>query len=155
MKYGITIRFCLLITMATLMVTAVATAQDNPEPKKFDNPEWKRVVLVDYHPGKTGKAMEIIKNYYKKTDAKIGSSGPDMELMLYSGEYDFMLIWSMEDGLEEMNWEVSPRGIEWQKAFEELAGGKEEAQKIRDDYSSYVRSSTSYLTRVATAELGK
>ncbi len=94
--------------------------------------------------------MDIVNNYYRKAAAKAGTPMPSMTAVMYSGEYDLMLIWDMQGGIEDMNWEINPNGIKWREALNEVAGSKEKADALREEYASYVRSSKSDIIRIAT-----
>ena len=131
-----------------MSVSVTTSAQDDIQGKKYDNPQWKRVVLIDYKSGMSGPARELINKYHKKATEVAGTPGPEMILELHSGEYDLMAIWAMEGGIEDMNWDISPNGIKWRKAMNELAGGAEKATAIMKEYSSMVNKSTSYIAKL-------
>ena len=65
-----------------------------------------------------------------------------MAIWMSSGEYDLVLVWAMEGGIEDMNWEVNPRGVKFRTALNELSGGSEKAQAIQDEYQSLIASAT-------------
>jgi hypothetical protein len=138
-----------IFTTAALLIlfTTSLSAQEERAPKKYDNPEWKRVVYVDYHSGKAGKAFKVINNYYEKAAEKAGTPRPSLMLRMETGEYDLMIIWDLQEGVESLNWEVSPSNIKWWKAFVEVAGSEEKANAIQEEYRSYVRSGKSELVR--------
>ncbi|GAB2765490.1 hypothetical protein [Salinimicrobium soli] len=126
-----------LFIVMGVFLTSQLTAQEN-EPKKYSNPEWYQVVHVDYKAGKEDAARKIINDYFKKASDKAGTSKPVMELALNTGDYDYLYIWKLEEGLQSLDWEISPQGLKWQKAFEEMVGGKDKAKELGDEYSSYV-----------------
>lgn len=135
----------LLVAIGFLAVGNVS-AQDM-KAKKYENPEWYQVVYVDYLPGKEDDARKLIDDYFKKASDNAGTPKPVMEFALYSGEYDYMYIWKLDEGLQSLDWEVSPNQVEWGKAFMEMAGGKEKAEQISDEYSGYVNSVKVELAR--------
>ena len=137
-----------LLTGVLIFVSVSVSAQEERVAKKYDNPEWKNVFLIDYKSGKMERAREIIREYYAPATEKAGTSGPQMVMVLHSGEYDLMVIWAMEGGIEDMNWDINPNNIKWRNALIEIAGGKEEARKIMDEYSSCINRSTNYIARV-------
>lgn len=126
---------------------STAPLSNGPVAKKYVDPHWQRIVFVNYHSGKVGKARAIIENFYKKAAAMAGTSTPATELVMNTGEYDYILIWDLQEGVESLNWQISPDNIEWRKALVELAGGEEEADAIQAEYNSYVQSSKSELAR--------
>lgn len=132
-----------LLLFACFLFTIQLSAQA-PKAKKYDNPAWKNVVMVDYHSGKLGRALEIIDDHFQKAAEKSGTSSP-MRLVMETGEYDLLLIWDMKGGIEDMNWERSPENIKWWTALSEQEGGEEKAQALMTEYQSLIRSGTSNL----------
>ena len=137
-----------MLVVAIALAANVCMAQGDLKPKKFENPSWKRVVMISFQPGKMERAMTIVKDYFMVASKKAGTTSPDMMLDMYSGGWDVMVIWSMKGGLEELNWEISPDNIAWQKALAEVAGGEEKAKALRAEYSSLVARSSAELARV-------
>jgi len=133
--------FVLLLSLTlVLILTAEVSVAQEMEPKKIENAEWKRVVYIDYKPGKTNRALEIITNHYGPAADKAGTSRPLMAVWMGSGEYDLVLVWAMEGGIEDMNWEISPRSTKWRTTLNEMAGGSDKAQAIVDEYQSLIAS---------------
>ncbi len=116
--------------------------------KKYDNPQWYNIVYVDYLPGKYNKARAIIQDYFIKASEQAGTPGPVMVLEMNSGPYDIMALWHMKDGIESMNWEVSPNDVKWRKALNEIAGSAEKASEIQKEYQSYIASSSNSIGRI-------
>lgn len=115
--------------------------------KKYDNPQWYVIEYLDFYSGKADDAKKIIEDYFVPADEDAGVPGPLMELNMVSGQWDYMVVWHLDEGVESLDWEVSPNSIKWRQAFEKKAGSKEKAQEIRDEFSSYIRSSKSELAR--------
>lgn len=116
--------------------------------KKYENPQWYNIVFIDYKPGMYDKAQKIIRDYFIKASEKAGTSGPSMVLVLHSGPFDQMALWSMEGGIEDMNWDVSPDNVKWRNALNDLAGGADKAGKIIEDYQACIASSRNAIGRV-------
>ena len=138
----------LLIGLSIMLSSSAVEAQDAMKPKKFDNPQWKNVILIDYKPGMMNKARDLIRNYHAKASEIAGTPGPETLMILESGEYDMMAIWGMSGGISDMDWDISPNNIKWRKAMNELAGGADEALKIMQQYSSCINRTTNYLARI-------
>ncbi len=126
-----------------MFFTAQLTAQDVTA-KKYENPKWKSIVMIDYHSGKMGRVLEIIDEHFKKASEKAGTQQPT-RLFMQTGQYDLMLIWDMEGGIEDMNWEINPNGIKWRTALNEIMGGKDKADALMEEYLSLIRSAKSEL----------
>jgi len=111
---------------------------------KRENPKWKRVVMLDFHSDQKNRAIEIIDEYFKVASVNAGTPGPEVMVDFETGSWDRMAIWGM-DGIESMNWEVSPNNQKWWGALVKIAGGEEEAEAIWKEYQSCIARSSSEL----------
>ncbi len=102
---------------------------------KRENPQWKRVVMMDYHADKKNRAIEIIDKYFKVASEKAGTPGPEVMVDFQTGSWDRMAIWGM-DGIESMNWVVSPSNQKWWAAMVELTGSEDKANEIWSEYQA-------------------
>ena len=137
------ISFCICVLFATQGLLAQEMTA-----KKYEDPQWYNIVYVDYKPGTYNKAMKIINDYFMKASDQAGTPGPVMAFELNSGTYDNMMVWHMKDGIESMNWDVSPDNVKWRTALNELAGGAEKASEILKDYQSCIASSSNTIARL-------
>lgn len=112
--------------------------------KKYDDPSWSNVVFINFLPGKMSRAKEIIREYFIPASKKAGTRAPLMSIDLSTADWDMMLVWSMPN-IDEMNWEISPDNVKWMAALNEITGGADKSKSIRDEYSSLIKNSTSYL----------
>ena len=48
--------------------------------KKYDNPQWKTIEMLEFKHDKTARANEIIQNYFMKASDKAGSRKPALVL---------------------------------------------------------------------------
>lgn len=138
-----------LLAFCCLLSAGVAQAQQEMTAKKFENPEWKQVMLVKFEPESIERAKEIIRNYFVKADIKAGRQGPSVAVDLVTGEWDMMLVWDMKGGIEDLNWETSPDDVKWMTAMNDIAGGKDKARALLKEWSSTINRSTSYIGRTA------
>jgi hypothetical protein len=141
-----TIILTVAITVACHILIPVCTDAQT-EGKKYDNPQWKSVELLEFKHDKMDRVREIIRDYFIKAANKAGSRQPAMILELATGEFNIMLVWDMKEGLEEMNWQTRPDDIKWMNALTEIAGSADKANAILNEWSSLVIHSTSYLCR--------
>ncbi len=137
--------YATMIFFCNLLTTTLVQAQQEMKAKKFDNPEWKRIVFIKFKADKVGRAKEIIQNYYAKAGQKAALPGPSMVVDLMTGEWDMMVVWDMKGGIEEMNWETSPNDVKWMTAMNDIAGGADKAKVIMDEFSSLITRETSYI----------
>src|SRR6478609_3597852 len=115
--------------------------------KKYDNPQWKTVEMLEFKHDKMDRVREIIKDYFIKAADKAGSRKPAMILEPATGEWNFIIVWNMKECLEQLNWETNPDDIKWMTAMSEIAGSPDKAQAILNEWSSMVIGSTGYLCR--------
>ena len=134
-----------LLLVLALIATSAVWAQNEVKPAKFENVTWHRVVLVDFKPGKVGRAKEIIKTY-KAAGNAAGLKNPQ-SYWLMSGEYDMMTVWTMEGGLSDMEWDVSPDGIKWRAEMVKKLGSEEAVRKLQQEFQDLQLSSTSHIAR--------
>lgn len=137
--------FVKTILATVCLFFALQLSAQAPTAKKYDNPKWRSVVYIDYHAGKAGRALEIIYEHFKKASDKAGTQTPISQLEMKTGEYDLILVWEMQGGIEDMNWEISPNNIKWREALNEQMGGKEKADELMTEYLSLIRSVKSEL----------
>ena len=131
-----------------LLCFNISTAQEEEmNPKKFENPEYFMISYVKFYAGKSGKAKKIIDEYFIPSSQDAGIPGPVLQMDMITGEWDLMVIWNMKDGVESLNWEMSPDDIKWEKAFVKLTGGKEKGIEISREWESYIKESKSNLAR--------
>jgi hypothetical protein len=137
-----------LASLSILLVgPAPLAAQDDAQPTKWTDVEWYTVTQVDFVNGKQDEALKIIREHFIPAADAAGTPGPVMVLMNVTGEWDMTVIWKMKDGPADMEWRRSPDNIKWWKAAVELAGSEEAAEKLGEEYSSYVQRASSTLTR--------
>jgi hypothetical protein len=141
---NLTITFIFLV-----FVMASANAQEM-KAKKLDNPQWKTVGFIKFKSGKSDRGREIIRNYYEKAAQKASTQTPAIAVDLVTGEWDMMVVWDMKEGLEEMNWEISPDNVKWMAALNEIAGGADKGKAILDEFSGLIDRESSYLGKTMT-----
>ena len=133
--------FCLIFAFSLISV-----AQDtSPKPSKYENVSYHSIVKIDFQPGTYSRIQEILKIYMDAGKAA-GVKGPEI-YWLMSGDYDVMFIWTHDDGLADLEWDMSPDNIKWRNALVQLLGSEEKAKELRKEWSSYIIKSTSEIAR--------
>lgn len=133
------------LLVLSMFLASVVFAQEEVKPVKFENVTWHNVVLVNFKPGKVARAKEIMKQYQAAGDAA-KLKGPERYWM-ETGEYDMMLVWTMEGGPADLEWDRSPNGIKWRTEMIKQLGSDEAVKKLQEEYSSLVDNSTNYISR--------
>ena len=136
----------LLPVIAFILCFNFSSAQEMTA-EKYDNLEWYTVMFVKFENGKMEAAQKIINDYFKPTDADIGGGGPVMELDLLYSEWDMMVVFPMKEGLEALEWKMTPSDVQWNKAFAKRVGSEEKAKQIYEEFESYVKEYKTHLAR--------
>ncbi|WP_010229674.1 hypothetical protein [Gillisia marina] len=116
--------------------------------KKIENPVWVKMVFIKFQPGKMDKAKTLIKDYFAKADQNAGIPAPNAYHMT-TGTYDMVVIWEMEEGLETLNYEMTPNDVKWMGEMSKLAGSQDMAMKKLDEFYSYLED---WKTEIARKE---
>lgn len=135
----------ILVVGIMIFIAGNTHAQEELKPQKYENVTWHRVVLVDYKPGQVSRAKEIMTQYQAASDA-VNLKGPERYWM-ETGEYDLMLVWTMEGGPSDLEWDRSPNSIKWRTQMIKQLGSEEALKKLQQEYSSLITNSTSYISR--------
>ncbi len=125
---------------AAIALLATSFAYANEAKRLDDSVAWKEVVKINFKIGKRADAIKIITEHFRPASIKAKTPQPESMLEMYTGDFDLLVVWHMEGGVSDLTWDTSPDNIAWRKAFDELAGGKEEADKILAEYRSYIES---------------
>jgi hypothetical protein len=115
--------------------------------EKYENIEWSSITYFKFEPGKADDAKKIINDYYKPSAREAGQQLPVMELDLLYSDWDHMVVFPLEEGIEVFNWKTSPGDVAWLKAFHQRVGGEEKGKKVFEEFRSYIKESKSMLAR--------
>ena len=129
-----------------LFLAAPVLAQDELVAKKLDDPQWRSVVMVKFHSGKMGRAMELIDEFQQVTK-KAGTPGPELALRMSTGEWDMMMVWLMEGGISDMDWDTSPNSVKWRMAAAEHFGSADKFKATWEEYRSLIMESKRDIAR--------
>lgn len=140
-------RIPLAILAVLLVLPGRLAAQEDQQPVKWTGVEWYNVVNIDFAPGKTSDALKIIREHFMKASDAAGTPKPTMILMDVTGPWDMTVIWKMKDGPASMEWRRSPDNIKWWAALVKQEGSEDAANKLTEEYGSYVARSSSTITR--------
>ena len=136
----------LLPALAFLLCINLVSAQELTA-KKFENLQWYYITFLKFENGKAEDAKKVITEYFKPSDLDTGQQGPVLELDLLFSEWDLIVVFPMEEGIEALEWEMSPRDVEWMKAFQKRAGSAERAKEIQKEFESYIKDYKSILAK--------
>lgn len=131
-------KLAVVVAFAIAIAALPAAAQDEVlQAKKYDSLEWFQLVSVQFESGKMEDALKIIKEHFVPAAEASGFKMPKV-FQCYSGEWDVMFLFHLEEGITELEWELSPSSIKWFTALVELEGGLEAAEKIYAEYEDMI-----------------
>lgn len=135
-------------TIAILVLLFVSSFGFGQQMKaeKYENPEWVSMSYIKFKPMKKDPAMGIIENYFVKADQDAGIKAPTV-FHFVTGDYDMLVIWEMAEGLETLNYKMTPDDAKWMKSMAKIAGSEEKAMAKMDEFFSYVDSWDNTLAR--------
>lgn len=127
----------LLLTLAVLLCCSSGLWGQEMKVKKHENPEWVRIAYVKFKPMMKDKAKSIINDYFMKAGQNSGGLEPT-SYDLASGEYDMIVIFPLEKGIETLNYEMTEDDIKWMSEMSKLTGGQDKAMAKMQEFYSYV-----------------
>lgn len=138
----------LLCLTAFVFCSNFALAQEEePRAERYENLEWYVVHYIKFEDGKAADAKKIIEDYFKPSAEDVGQQNPVLELDLLFSEWDHIVVFPLEEGLESFEWKTSPAEVEWMTAFEKRAGSPEKAKELGENFDSFIKESKSILAR--------
>lgn len=136
-----------LALMLAVTATAARAEEHEPAPTKHEGADWYRLVHVDFKPGKTNDALELVREHFAPAGVAAGTPGPVSTFVHEAGPWDVTWVWHLSGGPSDLEWDVSPDNLKWMTALAEQEGGMEKARKRLAEYTELVSSSTSYIVR--------
>lgn len=130
-------RFQTVLVVVIFVIASNFSFAQEMKAEKYENPEWVSISYIKFKPMKKDPAMSIIENYFVKADQDAGIDAPTTYHLSYS-DYDMMVIWDMKDGVETLNYKMTPDDVEWMKSMAKIAGGQDKAMAKLEEFMSYV-----------------
>lgn len=128
----------LLTGLVMLFLNFNLKAQDM-QAKKHENPNWNMITFVKFKPGHKDAAVKIIDDYFVKADQNAGIDPPVIVLNMVTGDYDYIISWKLKEGVESLNWEMSPDDVNWFEELGKMLGGTDKAEgKLKEFYEHVV-----------------
>ncbi len=133
-----TTRF-LLPVISLLFFTFFTNAQEFDDP--LGSSEFYQVQYFKFVPDNAVEAKKIINEYFRTANQLAGVPNPVMEFDITSDDYNYMVVWKVTKGEDNLNWQTCPNNDNWYNAFVTVAGGEKKAKSIILKYDSYISSS--------------
>lgn len=130
----------LAVAAAFTMFAVPASAQDDDggPMTQGDDAKYVEVVFIKYKPGKRERAIEIIAEHFVKATEASGTPDPLGVIHMQTGEWDSMVVWSLEGGMADLEWYRSEDNVKWWAALVEQEGGEEAAGELMAEYQSLI-----------------
>ncbi len=128
-----------LSAFIVLFLSFQLSAQDM-QAKKHENTNWNVVTFVKFNPGEKDAAVKIIDDNFAKADQNAGISPPVVAIDMATGDYDYIIIWKLKEGVESLNWEMSPDDVKWFGELGKMLGGADKAQSKIQEFYAHVES---------------
>jgi hypothetical protein len=100
------------------------------------------VLLLDLKPGTQMKAKSMI-DKFNRAGQKAGTESPKL-YEFRTGKWNYLVIWNL-DGVEDLNWEISPDNEKWWTALAEQEGGADKAFELWKEWASLISDGESAL----------
>lgn len=125
----------LSLCIASVAVPSSTVAQDMKVEREA-NVTYHRVEMVKFHHGKRPRAAELVDKYFAPTDREMGGTVIDLHLM--TGEWDFITLFPMSGGPDDLTYTTSPDDVRFMTALAKRAGGAEAAKKLIEEWDTLV-----------------
>lgn len=127
----------ILLAGLFLMSTMQFASAQEMTAKKYENPNWVHMVYIKYKPMKKSPAMSVVEEYFVKADQNAGINPPTV-YHFATGKYDMLVVWEMKEGVETLNYEMTPDDVKWMQEMAKIAGGQDKAMSKMEEFYSYV-----------------
>lgn len=136
----------LFALVAAAMLATPAAAQ--VEAKRGEGAQVYRVVMLDIAPNKIARWEEIVEKFNLAAENS-GTAKPQIYHAM-TGPWDRIIIFPMEEGAAEMDWEISPSDAKWRNEMIRQEGSAEAARALNQELQSLVLREDSYITHLHT-----
>jgi len=138
MTRNITIALTAVFAIGLFALPEIVSAQD--EIQKRPNVDYYRVVHLNFKPGHNTEAWAIL---YGNIAPAVRATGRDFVALDWeSGPWDSTLYIRLEEGYGTLEYAASPQNAAFMASLAEREGGEEAAQKVMDEWTSHIDSSS-------------
>ena len=117
-----------ILLIAILLFPCYLLAQEQQQAKKYENIDWYWIIHMKFKIDKKAEAHDIIKKYWRPIETRLGTEQYVYEFE--TGDWDLIRVVKMPEGISTLEWELSPRGIEYNKEFLKIAGNEEAMNEV-------------------------
>ena len=126
----------LLVSMALMLATAPAPAQDAQPARGSGSVTWYLVHYVRFKPGMESEARRIIYDHFWPVDREIGREAIPFDYS--TGEWDHVVHFPLPGGPGDLAVQETPIIKRWNEVFARREGGKDKADALYKRYSDMV-----------------
>lgn len=134
------------IALLVFLIAGNLSFAQEMKAEKYENPQWVTMASIKFKPMKKDAAMEIIHNYFAKADEDAGIDAPTAYHFV-TGKYDMLVVWEMPEGVETLNYRMTPEDAKWMNSMAKIAGGQDKAMAKLDEFMTYVETWDNSIAR--------
>lgn len=135
----------ILVVLALLFIsTFLYASPDEPTPSKDSDVVWHSITVVDYKPGTTETAREIIQKY--ESASEVAGTPSPVIYWFESGKYDMVVTWELVNGPDDVDENWSPADQPWWTALVSQEGSEAAARQLLSDYEALIDSSVTNVS---------
>lgn len=136
-----TARFLLPVISFLFIIFSMESQEFDDPIESSESSKFYQVQYFQFVPDNAVKAKKIINKFFKTASNLAGVPIPVMEFDITSNDYNYMVVWKVTEGENNLNWQTAPNNDNWYKALVTVAGGERKAKGIILKYDSYISSS--------------
>jgi hypothetical protein len=135
----------IFLPVVALFFASLFTQAQEDEWDTLDSPELYQLEYFKFKDDKSQDAIKIIDRYFRAANIMAGVPTPFMQFEVHSEDYDYIALWPLIEGNDNLIWQNSPTNVKWFKALVEITGSEGKAKKIIEEFDSCVNSSKTEL----------
>ncbi|MDQ7019153.1 MAG: hypothetical protein Q9M33_08305 [Robiginitomaculum sp.] len=132
------------IASGAFLVPTITSAQDVL--KKRENTRYYRVINLDFKPGHTDAAWDIL---YDKIAPAVRAMDKDFVALDWeSGPWDSTVYITLDEGYGSLEYATSPQNAAFMASLAKLQGGEDAAKKVMQEWASHIDNDSTGLAHM-------
>ena len=133
------------LLIAVLLCPFLLHAQNEQKPVKHENVEWFWVIHLKFKIDKKGEAIDIIKNYWRPIETRIGTE--QHVFQFETGEWDLIRVVKMPEGIATLEWESSSWNVQYNQELLKLTGSEAAMRDVRNKWQECLQETRTEIAR--------
>ena len=127
--------------VAVVAVAHPSQQSSDSKARKLANVTWYEIRQMDFKPGQRDAALKIIRETFQPAAESAGLTPARIFEYASGGRWDVQLMFAMEGGPAELEWEITPNDEKWMAALASHCGGQDKAEALLAEYRGLIASS--------------